>query len=71
MIGTETIDGTRTRVVTFFVEVTGSRSWYRLWIDDDRLVRKPEMRTQGHFMDHTYYDFNADIEIEPPARGSP
>ena len=40
--------------------------WFRLWIDDQGLVRQTETRAIGHFMDHRYYDFDAPITIAPP-----
>lgn len=65
IVGEETVDGVDTRIVTFFVDV-GLPVWYRLWVDDDDRVRRAQMRAQGHFMDHQYYDFDAPITIEPP-----
>lgn len=67
IVGTDTVDGLDTRIVSFFVPVGENLPvWYRLWVDDDARVRQAEMRAQGHFMDHHYYDFDAPIEIEPP-----
>lgn len=42
----------------------GASIWFRLWIDDEGLVRRAEVRAQGHVMDHTYSEFNSPIEIE-------
>ncbi len=72
VIGEEAIAGTPTRAVSFFVLV-GERTpiWYRLSIDADGLVRRAEMRAQGHFMDHAYFGFDAPITIEPPADAPP
>lgn len=67
IVGTEQIDGVRTRQVSFFVPLSERLPiWYRVWVDDAHRIRRAEMRTQGHFMDHRYYDFDEDIEIEPP-----
>lgn len=66
IVATDTVDGIDTLVVTFFVDVGGMPIWYRLWVDDDDRVRRAQMRAQGHFMDHRYYDFGAPIEITPP-----
>lgn len=41
-------------------------AWFRLFIGDDGLVRRQEMRAQGHIMDHILSELNAPIEIEPP-----
>jgi copper transport protein len=40
--------------------------WFRLWIDGGGMVHRAEMRAPGHFMDHTYYDFDAPITIKAP-----
>ena len=40
--------------------------WFKLCIDGDGLVRRAEMRAQGHFMDHRYFAFNEPVTIEPP-----
>jgi copper transport protein len=65
IIGAERVDGADTEVVAF----AGSGSlpiWFMLWVDEQGLVRRAEMRAQGHFMDHRYYDFDAPIRIVPP-----
>lgn len=66
IIGTGTVDGVDTRIVSFVVNLDALAVWYRLWVDDDGRVRQAQMRAQGHFMDHRYYDFDAPITIEPP-----
>ncbi|MGH3442423.1 MAG: hypothetical protein ACRDUY_10370 [Nitriliruptorales bacterium] len=67
ILGTDTVDGGQTRIVSFFVHVGDSLPiWYRLWGDEDARVRRGEMRAQGHFMDHHYYELGAPIEIAPP-----
>jgi copper transport protein len=66
-IGSDEVGGVRARLLSF----SGSGSipiWFRLWVDDQGLVRKAEMRAQGHFMDHRYFAFDAPLEIEPPVR---
>lgn len=66
IVGSATIDGVPTEIVSF----AGSGTlpiWFRLWIDPEGLVRRAEMRAQGHFMDHRYFGFNAPIDIQPPA----
>jgi hypothetical protein len=66
-IGSDEVGGVRARVLSF----SGSGSipiWFRLWVDDQGLVRKAEMRAQGHFMDHRYFAFDAPLEIERPVR---
>lgn len=67
VIGRARTDGLRTTEVSFFGGTEqGTPVWFRLWIDDNGLVRRAEMRAQGHFMDHRYYDPNAPITIRPP-----
>lgn len=65
LIGTDMVGGVPTEVIS--LSGTGSLSiWFRLWVDDQGLVRKAEMRAQGHFMDHRYFAFDTPIDIEPP-----
>ena len=66
IIGTDNVDDVRTDVVSFFIDHSSGPIWYRLWVDDEGLVRRAEMRARGHFMDHRYYDFGAPITINPP-----
>lgn len=67
VIGHERVAGLDTTEVSFFGGTEqGTPVWFRLWIDDRGLVRRAEMRAQGHFMDHRYYDFDAPITIRPP-----
>lgn len=65
-IGTDTIDGIPTRIVSFVTEVGQLPIWYRLWVDDEDRVRRAVMLTQGHFMDQRYYDYDVPIPVEPP-----
>lgn len=61
------VEGIDTTVVSFFGGAErGTPVWFRLWIDDDGLVRRAEMRAQGHFMDHRFHGFDAPITIRPP-----
>jgi copper transport protein len=61
------VAGTETTEVSFFGGAEqGTPVWFRLWIDDDGLVHRAEMRAQGHFMDHRYFAFDAPITIRPP-----
>lgn len=53
-------------MVGFYEDRGGLPIWFKQWIGVDGLVRKAEMRGQGHFMDHRYYDFDAPIAVEPP-----
>jgi copper transport protein len=66
IIGRETVDDVRTEIVSFFGGDAQLPAWFRLWIDTEGLVRRAEMRAQGHFMDHRYYAFDAADFIHPP-----
>jgi hypothetical protein len=66
IVGTETVDGVETHVLTFFLDLPQTPVWFRLWSDTSGLVRRASMRAQGHFMDHRYTDFDAAVSIEPP-----
>lgn len=69
VLGAEPVDGVDTQIVSFFGTTTvegGSPIWYRLWVDDRGLVRRAEMRAEGHFMDHHYFDFDAPLTVSPP-----
>jgi copper transport protein len=67
VIGHARVEGVPTTIVSFFGGAEqGTPIWFRLWVDDDGLVRRAEMRAQGHFMDHRYYGFDAPITIRPP-----
>jgi len=66
IVGTAPLDGVETQVLAFFEQVGRTPIWFRAWIDAEGLVHRVEMRAQGHFMDHRYYDFDAPFVIEPP-----
>lgn len=66
ILGTASVEGIDTHILSFF-ELKGQLAvWFRLWVDPGGLVRRAEMRAQGHFMDHRYYDFDAPLRIAPP-----
>jgi len=67
ILGTATVDGVPTTIVSFTDGQKGTPIWFRLWIDPQGLVRRAEMRAPGHFMNDRYYDFDAPISITPPA----
>ncbi len=74
VLGAHVIDsaqlaGHTTQVVAFFQMVTGSPVWFRLWVDEEGLVWRAQMRAQGHFMDDNYRDFDVPLTIEPPLPG--
>lgn len=64
-LGEETIDGVRSRIVGF-VRADVS-AWFRVWVGvDDGLVRRLEMRAEGHLMDQTTRGFAEPVEIDVP-----
>lgn len=65
-VGAARIAEAHTTIVSFFIDHTTGPIWYRLWVDDEGLVRRAEMRARGHFMDHDYDDFDTPISIEAP-----
>ena len=67
IVGAERVDGVDTQIVSFFTRSGAARVWFRLWIDGDGLVHRAEMRAQGHFMSHHYYDFDSPFTIEAPS----
>lgn len=66
VVGRDTVDGAPTDVITFMIQVAGSPIWYRLWVDEEGLVPRAEMRARGHFMDHRYHAFNEPVDIQAP-----
>ena len=70
VVAAEEISGTPTQVVAFFVDAgIDLPIWYRLWVDDGGLVHRAEMRAEGHFMDHTYSEFDSPLVIVDPVGG--
>lgn len=65
-IGQASVERVRTSVVAFFGGSGTTSVWFKLSIDEDGLVRRAEMRAQGHFMDHRYFAFDRPVTIEPP-----
>lgn len=64
--GSEQVDGVKAEVVVFFERSGDIPIWFRLWVDQEGLVHRTEMRAPGHFMDHTYSDFDAPFTVDPP-----
>jgi hypothetical protein len=71
VVGTASVDGADTRVVSFFTEIGQLPAWFRLWVDGDGLVRRAEMRARGHVMDQRYHDLDAPVAVEPPLAATP
>lgn len=60
------LDGTVVQQVAFFLQVGERPIWYRLWVDDDHLVRAAEMLASGHFMEHRYHAFDEPVTVAAP-----
>jgi len=66
-VGRERVGGAFTTALSLFARSGTAPIWFRLWVDEEGLVRRGEMRAQGHFMDHRYFAFDALFQVEPPA----
>ncbi len=65
LLGTETVDGVPTQVVAFVRPDVPA--WFRIWVGvSDGIVRREDMRAEGHIMDHSYSDLNGPIIVTPP-----
>jgi hypothetical protein len=65
IIGEETVDGIGSRIVAFVRP--DLPAWFRIWVGvDDGLVRRMEMRAEGHLMEHDYRRLDEPVSIEPP-----
>lgn len=66
IVGKGRVEGVSTTILSFYGPSGRIPIWYRLWVDGEGLVRRAEMRAQGHFMDHRYFAFDDPFTIEPP-----
>jgi copper transport protein len=64
VIGEGAVDGHPSTIIAFLRP--DLPAWFRLWVGDDGLVRRQQMRAEAHLMDHMLTDLNAPIEITPP-----
>ncbi len=65
LLGTETVDGVPTQVIAFVRPDVPA--WFRIWVgESDGLVRREDMRADGHLMDHSYPELNGPITVTPP-----
>ncbi len=67
ILGTATVDGVEDQVLAFAELGAQEPVWFKLWADADGLVRRAEMRADGHVMDDTYTGFDAPVTIELPS----
>jgi hypothetical protein len=66
IVGSGRVQGRHARILAFYGSSSGTPAWFQLWIGNDGLVLKAQMRAQGHFMDQRFGDFGAPIRIEAP-----
>jgi hypothetical protein len=65
ILGEESVDGVPSRVVGFVRPELPA--WFRIWAGiDDGLVRRMEMRAEGHLMAQNW-TLNVPVSIEPPS----
>jgi copper transport protein len=65
VIGADIIDGAPSHIAAFVRP--DLPAWFELWVgDSDGIVRREEMRAEGHLMRHDYTGFNTPTPIDPP-----
>lgn len=65
IVGTETVDGVPCQIIMFLRPDVPA--WFRIWVGQaDGIVKREEMRAEGHLMDHTFAELNGPISIQPP-----
>lgn len=66
-LGTETIDGRATTVIGFVLP--DYPAWFRLWIEDDRRVRRIQMLADAHVMVQDFHAYDRPLTVEAPIPG--
>lgn len=66
IIGDETVDGVRVRVVSLFKPDPRFPAWFRVFATTEGRVLRTEMIAPGHFMVDRYSRFDEPVRIEPP-----
>ena len=65
LLGQETVDGVPSDVLAFLRPDVPA--WFRIWVGTkDGLIRRQQMRAEGHLMDHAYANLNAPLTVSPP-----
>lgn len=65
VLGTDSVDGVPTEVIAFVRPDVPA--WFRIWVGvSDGLVRRLEMRAEGHIMEQAYSDLNGPITVTSP-----
>ncbi len=65
ILGTDTVDGVPSEVIAFVR--ADIPAWFRVWVGtSDGLVRRADMRAEGHIMNQTYAELNGPITVQTP-----
>ncbi len=65
ILGTDTVDGVPSTIIGFVRP--DIPAWFRIWVGkSDGLLRRADMRAEGHIMNQTYGQLNAPITVQTP-----
>ena len=65
IIGTDTVDGVPSTIIGFVRP--DIPAWFRIWVGTfDGLLRRADMRAEGHIMNQTYAQLNGPITVQAP-----
>ena len=65
ILGTDTVDGVPSEIIGFVRP--DIPAWFRVWVGtSDGLLRRADMRAEGHIMNQTYAQLNGPITVQTP-----
>ena len=65
ILGTDTVDGVPSNIIGFVRP--DIPAWFRVWVGtSDGLLRRADMRAEGHIMNQTYAQLNGPITVQTP-----
>lgn len=65
VLGTETVDGVPSEIIAFVRP--DIPAWFRVWVGtSDGLLRRADMRAEGHIMNQAYTQLNGPITVTTP-----
>ena len=65
ILGTDTVDGVPSEIIGFVRP--DIPAWFRVWVGtSDGLVRRADMRADGHIMNQTYAQLNGPVTVQTP-----
>ena len=65
ILGTDPVDGVPSTIIGFVRP--DIPAWFRVWVgSSDGLVRRADMRAQGHLMNQIYAQLNGPITVQTP-----